>query len=132
MRRRSTRPGLASLLLAMLALVGLLARGVSGPSAAQPTGSLAAPLAVLGATICHSDAGTPDDPAPAPAHTPECALCTLCQALTQAAVLLDPSAIPPASRAAAAGRVAFSLLPAPPAAEKILTTAWPRGPPSLA
>jgi hypothetical protein len=47
----------------------------------------------LAASICHADAGSSDQgDGSAPHHTPDCAVCPLCQAMAQAQVLLAPMA----------------------------------------
>jgi len=132
MCRRSPRPGLASLLLAAFALVGLLARGVP---AAQ--GRPSEPIALLapGATICHTSAPLPNAPppdVPAPTHRSDCVLCGVCQAPTQAGALIVPAPVVAAVPTALWRRIGFLSVPhrAPP--KRVLTTAWPRGPPAWA
>jgi len=121
------------LLLALLAVTGLLGRGVA-PAAPMPSANAATlgMLASMGASICHSDPAEDRAPGqPGQRHVPDCALCPVCHLQAPAAQLLLPSTPTVAAAPTVLAAPAYSMAEAraPPA------TTWrparPRGPPVL-
>jgi len=117
--------GFPSVLLALVALAMQIVVGAIVPVPA-PAASLDRLVAV---SICHGDAGANHGEAPSHHHSPDCAVCPLCQAIAQAgAILASPMAAFVAPALAVFRAFAQPPARAPPSVAGSATSA--RGPPA--
>ena len=116
--------GLNGLLLALVALAMQLAAFGIVPF----SGAGAGLDRLLATSICHTEAADHGN-APTPHHTPECAVCPLCQAIAHAGVILASPVAPFVAPVLVVAR-AFALPPARAPPSLAASPATARGPPA--
>lgn len=134
-RPSGPRRSIPGLLLAVLALFGLVAlRPAMSDQVVPPVPELhASPFGDV--PICHADAPeSPDgtEPSGHAHHGMACALCPACHVLAAAVVVPDPGSPLPAPPAVPVARHALLPPPCGPPAAAVLAATYPTGPPSLA